>query len=136
MEEQNAGSPTQREIQWREYQMSVDLYKFYVDVVVKAILGYYAITGAILTFYFAQNTHPLARWALVLPSVLSIALAVLFRWGARLWQIVRDDAFDLAGNLRLKSAFELSVLGILLNGSALLLLLTGLGLVTLIIANL
>jgi hypothetical protein len=92
-------SPSQRELFWREYQMSIDLYKFYVELVVKLIVAYYAITGGILSFYFAQNTRPLARWALVLPSLLSAALAVLFRWGVGLWQIVRDDAFELAGDL-------------------------------------
>lgn len=135
MEDANLGSPSQRELQWREYQMSVDMYKFYVAIVVKAILSYYAITGAILTFYFAQTTRPLARWALVLPSALGIGLAVLFRWGADLWQIVRNDAFDIARDLRLKSAFELSVVSILLNGGALLLLVTGVALISLIIIN-
>src|SRR3954453_19161433 len=124
-----AESPTERELQWREYQMSVDLYKFYIDAVVKTILGYYAITGSILSVYVVQNPKPLARWALVLPAALSISLALLFKWGAKLWLIFRDDACELADSLRLKTPFELSILSILLNGGAALLAVTGVALI-------
>ncbi len=43
------------ELLWREYQLGVDLYKFYLDLVIKAIVGYYAITGGILSFYDASG---------------------------------------------------------------------------------
>lgn len=130
-----AESPSKRELAWREYQLSVDLYKFYVELVVKVIVAYYAITGGILSFYFAQTTRPYARWALALPALLSFGLAAIFRWGVALWQIVRDDAFDLAAELGLKAGFELSVLNYLLNGAAILLALSGIAMATLIVVN-
>jgi hypothetical protein len=113
------------ELLWREYQLSVDLYKFYLDIVVKIVLAYYAITGGILSFYFTRPEMDLARWALMLPSAVSFALAGLFKWGADLWEIVRDDAFEIAGRLGMGTGFELSALGKLLRGSAALLVLTG-----------
>lgn len=77
-------------------------------------------------FYFTRSDLALARWALALPCLISFALAALFRWGAILWKIVRENTYKLADRLELSSVFELSALGMLLNGSALLLALTGL----------
>lgn len=124
---------TRTELQWREYSAGIDLYKFYVDMVIKAIGGYYAITGAILSFYFTRSNPPLARWALVLPCVISFALAALFRWGAGLWQVVRENTFRLADKLELSSVFELNALSMLLNAGALLLALTGAAMIALLI---
>lgn len=126
-------TPSRTELLWREYQMGVDLYKFYVDLVIKVIVSYYAITGAILSFYFTKTGVPVARWALALPCLMSFGLAVLFRWGAGLWQIVRDNTFDLAAELDLSSVFELRALSILLNCSAILLVGTGGAMVAIIV---
>ena len=109
-----------QEMLWREYQMSVDLYKFYLELVTKMLVWYYAITGGILSFYFTDKTLPFARWALLLPTGVSVALVLLFVWGARQWQPVRDNALEVAQQLNLMD-FELSALGMLLRGSAVLL---------------
>lgn len=117
------GAIPKAELLWREYQLSVDLYKFYVDVVIKVVVGYYAVTGGILSFYFTSS-RSVARWALVLPCLVSFAIALLFWWGAGLWSIVRNDVYRIADELDIGS-FELSVLNILLKGAAVLLVLTG-----------
>lgn len=128
----NSESPTERELQWREYQMGLDLYKFYIDLVLKVVVSYYAITGAILSWYFTTANVPFARWALTLPCVMSFGVATLFRWGAGMWEVVRNNTFRLADELKLSTVFELSALSMLLNGSALLLAATGAALVALI----
>jgi len=120
------------ELLWREYQLSVDLYKFYVDVVIKVVVGYYAVTGGILSFYFTSSRGAVARWALVLPCLVSFAIALLFWWGAGLWSIVRNDVYRIAEELGIGS-FELSVLNIILRGAAVLLCLTGVVMLALII---
>jgi hypothetical protein len=133
MTNEKDSSPTRTELMWREYQAGVDLYKFYVEVVIKVLIGYYAITGGILSFYFAKADLPFARWALVLPCVISIALAVLFRWGARLWTVVRDNNFHLAEKLDLSSVFELSAVSMLLNGGSIVIALSGIAILALLI---
>ena len=122
------------ELLWREYQLSVDLYKFYIDVLLKVVVAYYAVTGGILSFYFTRSQPSVARWALVLPCLVSFALAWLFRWGAQLWEIVRNDAYRIAGELDV-GGFELSALQMLLRGAAILLFATGLAMVGLIVFN-
>jgi len=131
--EPQAGQLPESELLWREYQLSVDLYKSYLDIVVKVVVGYYAVTGGILSFYFSSKKPAVARWALVLPCLVSVALAWIFLWGASLWEITRNDAFKIARKLGLMSAFELSALQMFLRGSAVLLIITGVGMVLLII---
>jgi hypothetical protein len=40
---------------WRQYLILVDLYKYYLDIAWKVSVWYYAITGAILSYYFANR---------------------------------------------------------------------------------
>jgi len=65
-----------RELLWHQYQMNVDLYKGYLDLVVKINVFYYDITGAIVSFYFSNASEPLIKWSLLLPLLMSIALGV------------------------------------------------------------
>jgi hypothetical protein len=37
---------------WKEYNISTDLFEFYVDTTLKATTWFYASTGAILVYYF------------------------------------------------------------------------------------
>lgn len=43
-------NPTDRELLWRQYNLWLDLYKFHLDLVLKANAFFYLITGGILTF--------------------------------------------------------------------------------------
>lgn len=103
-----------RELLWRQYELNVDLYKGYLDLVVKINVFYYAITGAILSFYFA-NQNDLTKLSLLLPLIMSVALGVFFVVGALLARIPRQETFDIRDALGLKAAPEIGVLILLLS---------------------
>jgi phage tail protein X len=124
-----------RETLWKQYALHVDLYKFYCDAVVKITVFYYAITGAIISFYFTRTEVGLAKWGLVLPSALSVGLAVLFVYGTRLLVITRNDVFAIRNQLGLKVAADFGVFGLLLYLFAGILFLTGASLAVLIIVR-
>lgn len=58
--------------------MTVELYKFYMDLTVKFNVFYYAVTGAILSFYFANQNIDDVKYSLLLPILMSIAFAGFF----------------------------------------------------------
>lgn len=66
------------EILWRQYSLTVELYKFYMDLTVKFNVFYYAVTGAILSFYFANQNIDDVKYSLLLPILMSIAFAGFF----------------------------------------------------------
>jgi len=39
---------------WKQYEISVDLYKHYLKLAIEINVFYYAITGAIVSYYFAH----------------------------------------------------------------------------------
>lgn len=49
-----------RELLWKQYQLNIELYRTYLDLALKLNLFYYAITGAIVSFYFAHPEDPLS----------------------------------------------------------------------------
>ena len=56
----------------------VELYKFYISSVIKLNVFYYAITGAILSYYFSHSSNYFLSFSLLLPIIFSIGLAILF----------------------------------------------------------
>jgi hypothetical protein len=45
----------ERNGRWEEYKIHVELYKYYLDLVLKTNIAVFAILGAILTFYFTNK---------------------------------------------------------------------------------
>ena len=62
---------------WKQYEISVDLYKHYLKLTIEINVFYYAITGAIVSYYFAHRAEaPDIRFALMLPILMSVLLAL------------------------------------------------------------
>jgi hypothetical protein len=96
---------------WKQYEISVDLYKHYLKLAVEINAFYYAITGAILSYYFAHKAEESIRFALILPLLMSVFLALLFIYGAILNREMRAEVFRVRDALGLKAAPEFAVLG-------------------------
>jgi ABC-type multidrug transport system permease subunit len=102
------------EILWKQYQQNVDLYKFYMELVIKFNIFYYAVTGGIISFYFANNTIPNIKYSLLLPILMSICFAGFFIYGAILMKHLRREVFEIRDKLTLTVAPDVSVLSVLL----------------------
>ena len=102
------------ELLWRQYSLNIDLYKFYMDLVVKFNVFNYAVTGAIASFYFANPSISNLKYSLCLPLVISIAFAVFFVYGARLMGFLRQEVFGIRDALGLETAPDVGVLSVLL----------------------
>jgi len=102
------------EIIWKQYEKHIELYKFYLDLVIKVNAFHFAICGAIFSFYFANRAVPDAKWALLLPALLSFCLTAFFCYGAIANLVSRSDVFELRGIMGLKVAPDLMVLTVFL----------------------
>jgi len=100
----------QQELLWQHYEMLVDLYKHYLDVTLKFNAFYYFITGAILSYYFAESHNPMMRWALLFPLFMSIAFALFFFYAASLHAVSRQEVRRVAQLLGLQISPDVGVL--------------------------
>ena len=105
---------SERELLWRQYNLHVDLYKFYLDIALKLNVFFYAITGGILSFYFANSNERLIRYSLLLPIILSMAFCGVFIYGSILMSVIRRDIFQIRDKLNLDVAPDVRVLSVLL----------------------
>jgi hypothetical protein len=99
---------------WRQYQQHIDTYKFYLEISVKLMGVYFAVSGAMLSFYFTHTSIDGAKFALYLPWLMSIGLWFLFTIGAFLSKVIRNDVFALRDSLKLEVAPDLGILTTLL----------------------
>lgn len=113
-------SESAKELLWKQYALHVDLYKNYLDLVLKFNIFYYASTGAILSFYFSKTDVSLIKFSLLFPIMASVCFGVLFIYGASALRVTRQEMFDIRDKLDLDTAPEFNVLSGLLLASALL----------------
>lgn len=112
---------------WRQYSQNVELYKFYMSLLIQLNTFYYAITGAIFSFYFANASIPNIKYSLVLPLIMSMGLIIFFVYGAILMQVLRNEVFEIRDALGLNAAPDLGVLTVLMSIFALVFLAVSFG---------
>jgi hypothetical protein len=105
-----------------------EAFKHYLKLAIELNVFYYAITGAIVSYYLAHSSVPLMRRALLLPFWMSVLFATLFGAGALLNIESRREIFRVRDALGLKGAPEFAVLSALLWILALLMLGVAIGL--------
>jgi len=99
---------------WKQYDQHIVTYKFYLEILVKLMTMYFAVSGAMLSFYFTKTDVATAKLALYLPWLMSFGLFIFFSVGAYLSTITREDLFNLRDQLDLDVSPELGVLTMLL----------------------
>ena len=99
---------------WRQYSMQVDLYKHYLKIAIEFNVLYYAITGAILSYYLTHTSAPLIKYSLLLPLAMSVLFAGFFIYGAFLMKVSRNEVFEIRTSLGFSTAPDLNVLSVLL----------------------
>ena len=99
---------------WKQYDQHISTYKFYLEILVKIMTMFFAVSGAMLSFYFTRTDIPTAKYALYLPFLMSTGLFFFFVIGAVLSTVTRNDVFSLRDQLELEVSPELGVLTLLL----------------------
>ena len=102
------------ELLWRQYNQAVELYKYYVDIVIKVNVFFYAVTGAILSFVVANLKEPTYKLAVLLPFAMSVGFAIVSIYGACLVPALRREIYACRDALKLKTGPEVHVLTVLL----------------------
>jgi hypothetical protein len=110
----------ERDKLWAQYTVFVDLYKHYLEIAWKASVWYYAITGAILTYYLShvsdQLPGPLPLVLLFLAFV-SFGFALLYYKGADNLESLRDllEGIALAQRLPGRPHVEFAIDFVMMN---------------------
>ena len=122
--------PPSQDILWKQYELHVNLYRDYLKLILEFNVFYYAVTGAILSFYFSNTANVgVPRYGLlVFPLVMSTGFGAFLLWASSLVRVTRDELNRIAEALHLLVFPEVRVLTVLLVLDGLLLLLIAAGL--------
>ena len=86
---------------WERYKHEVDLHRSYLDLAIKLNIFNYAVTGAIVSFYFLHiEGEPLVRYSLILPFLMSGGLAIFFFRSALAARYSQENIHKLADDLK------------------------------------
>lgn len=118
---------------WEKYKHEVEIHRGYLDLAIKLNAFNYAISGAIISFYFLHiKEEPLLKYSLLLPFIMSAGLSLFFFTSALSSTYSQNEIKSLAEALNFKGfSVVASVLGFLLLMFAITLVIVSAGIVVL-----
>lgn len=119
---------------WRQYTSHVDLYKHHLELLLKFTAYYYAITGAIISYYLSRQESQFLVYSLRYPIFVSFIYGWVFLYAARTVEADLIAITEVRHSLGLISGREMHFLPFALKISGCLFLFTSLSLVALFIA--
>ncbi len=125
----------QQELDWNEYSLLIDLYKFYMNLALQASVFCYGITGGVLAFYFSNCNLQYTKAALILCLIFNILFALISDKGIKLINPVESRINQLVKILKLGIYPSIYPLKFFLRGSSIAYLLVALVLIILFCLN-
>lgn len=105
---------TDKDVLLKEFEADLDLYKFYMNIAVKITIWVIAITGAILSFYFAnasnENGKHLIKYSLYFPLFINVAFFVLCARSISLVEGLATDHLRISESLGIQVPIRLRAL--------------------------
>lgn len=108
-----------QDLLWKQYELHVSLYKFYLELTLKVNAAFYAISGAVATYVLTHQAVSAAKAALLIPAVLGVGLTFVAAYGAVMQDQTRNELLAIRDTLQLQTIPEIKVLAFLLWVSAL-----------------
>jgi len=111
---------------WKEYELHINLYRYYLDIGLKVTVFFFLVTGAILGFYL-QHPGWMMRLSLVFPFLMCLAFVGISFHGAILWSRITYIIKDIRKELGVKKSPDINLLTILLVVYGVVFLIIGIG---------
>ena len=100
-----------------DYQHDIDLYKFYINFVLKVNAFQYAMTTAVLSVVLSKSTEPYFLILLTFPIILSITLITTSLKGYPRVKDLQDGIYKRANELGMHTFPDFTTLRILIGGT-------------------
>src|SRR3990172_8946355 len=120
-------SDLQLKILLHQYETIIGLYKHHIDSIIKINIFIYAVTGAILSFYFSQPCTGIIKYSLIFPSLMNLGYSLFFFVSSNYIQPWDTDIKAITSRLGLISYPDVMTLKRMLRLSAILFVLISLG---------
>ena len=93
--------PLDKETAMKQYQMMIDLHKFYFEIVLKFLIFHYAVTGAILSYYLSKPNTGVMRFALLFPIFMSVIFGAFVIFGSFSVKYIEEEVVVVTDHLGL-----------------------------------
>ncbi len=120
--------PPSEAVLLHQYETIVGLYKHHLDLVLKINIFLYAVTGAIVSFYFSQPNDGLIKYSLVFPAAMNLGYSYFFFISSEKFSFFDIDLKAITSKLNLISCPDIMTVKKMLRLSAWLFLSISLGL--------
>lgn len=107
---EQSASVDDRGASWKKLEKDLDLYKFYLDILLKAAAFILGITGAVTSYYFAHAREKYIVYSLILPFIINIGFLLICSFGAGFAETLKNDHYQVCSDAGVEPPYEMSPL--------------------------
>ncbi len=103
----------EQERDWRIFDRNVDLYKFYIDLILKSAIFVFGVTGALISYTVGNildKSGILVSVSLFIPLILNAGLCLILYKGTEPAEYLKNQHENLSERLNLEIIYEFETL--------------------------
>ena len=94
------------DIVWRKIEKDIDLYKFYLELILKSGIFVLGITGGLVSFYFANQGKDLIIYSLLMPTLMNLGFFVICFKSIRFANVMRKEHFKFCKKVGIEKGYN------------------------------
>jgi len=95
---------------WKEIDIDLSLYKFYLELLLKGATVVLAVTGGVASYCLAHPEAPLLKFALVLPVLVNLGFGTICAIGHKPAKMLARDHEAMCRRHEITNPYDLSTL--------------------------
>lgn len=98
------------ELSWKEISAGIDLYKFYIELLIKTSTFLFLISGGMVAYFLAHSENPALKYSLFLPIIMNSGFVAICLYSVSSIKLLIKDFEDTCNELDWENPYELKPL--------------------------
>lgn len=95
---------------WKQIEKDIELYKFYLELLLKSAVFMFGITGAIISYFLSNEGKPLMAFSLLVPMLLNFGFFLICLLSHKYAVVLKEKHYNLCESVDVMAPYEMSPL--------------------------
>jgi hypothetical protein len=100
----------EKDFLWKQIEKDIELYKFYLELLLKSAVFVFAITGGIVSYFFSNEGKPLMTLSLFIPILMNLGFFLICLFSHKFAVVLKKEHYRLCKTAGIMVPYEMSPL--------------------------
>lgn len=100
----------EKDFLWKQIEKDIELYKFYLELLLKSAVFVFAITGGVISYFFSNEEKPLMALSLFIPILMNLGFFLICLFSHKFAVVLKEEHYRLCEGAGVTVPYEMSPL--------------------------